>query len=221
MLIHPWDAALDEQEWRDWLAGNGCFGILAVSNLDASHAPLVIPTHFTLQDDEILLHLARPNPVWPHLEAASEVRLVVIGDYAYVPSTWRAKKGDAVVNGVPTSYYVTVQFRCQPTIIDDAQGKVDILRAQFADLQPEGGHAPVDEDAEPYGPMLPGIRGVRLAIVEVQAKFKFDDHKPLEHREDVAAHLEQRSRGLDRQVARQQRRRLRVIGDWKSLRSGD
>jgi transcriptional regulator len=37
--------------------------------------------------------LARPNPVWPHLEAAAEVRLAVIGDYAYIPTYWRAKAG--------------------------------------------------------------------------------------------------------------------------------
>lgn len=29
----------------------------------------------------MLIHLARPNPVWPHLEAAAEVRLAAIGDW--------------------------------------------------------------------------------------------------------------------------------------------
>jgi len=37
--------------------------------------------HFTLAGDEVLLHLARPNPVWTHLEATTEVRLAVIGDW--------------------------------------------------------------------------------------------------------------------------------------------
>ncbi|MHB1595056.1 MAG: hypothetical protein ACYCU3_12850 [Streptosporangiaceae bacterium] len=30
----------------------------------------------------LILHLARPNPVWPHLAAAAKVRLAVTGDYA-------------------------------------------------------------------------------------------------------------------------------------------
>ena len=93
MLIHPWDAATGPAEWRDWLAGTGRFGILAVNNLDPARAPLVLPLHFTLAGDELLLHLARPNPVWPHLEAAAEVRLAVTGDYAYIPTYWRAKAG--------------------------------------------------------------------------------------------------------------------------------
>jgi transcriptional regulator len=29
MLIHPWDAAISDPEWRDWLAGHD-FGQLAV-----------------------------------------------------------------------------------------------------------------------------------------------------------------------------------------------
>ena len=29
----------------------------------------------------MLIHLARPSPVWPHLKAAAEVRLVAIGDW--------------------------------------------------------------------------------------------------------------------------------------------
>ena len=83
MLIHPWDAATGPAEWQDWLATTGRFGILAVNNLDPARAPLVLPLHFTVAGDELLLHLARPNPVWPHLEAAAEVRLAVTGDYAY------------------------------------------------------------------------------------------------------------------------------------------
>ena len=75
MLIHPWDAALDTAEWQDWLASTDRFGILAVNNLDPAEAPLVLPLHFTLAGDELLIHLARPNPVWAHLEAATEVRL--------------------------------------------------------------------------------------------------------------------------------------------------
>jgi transcriptional regulator len=78
MLIHPWDAALDSAEWQDWLA---------------------LPLHFTVAGDELLMHLARPNPVWPHLEAAAEVRLAVTGDYAYIPTYWRAKAGGPAHRG--------------------------------------------------------------------------------------------------------------------------
>jgi len=215
MLIHPWDAALDSAEWRDWLASTDRFGMLGVNNLDPAQAPLALPTHFTIAGDELLFHLARPNPVWPHLEAAVEVRLAVLGDYAYIPTYWRAKAGGPDEDGVPTSYYATVQFVCRPTVIDDPRGKVEILTAQLADLQPEGGHAEVGVDSDPYGRMLPGIRGVRLTVLRVDAKFKYDDANPVEHRERVVGYLDQRGRGFDAGAARQQRRRLAEIGEWK------
>lgn len=121
MLIHPWDAASGADEWRDWLATTDRFGMLVVNNFDPAQAPLVLPTHFTLAvvGEELLLHLARPNPVWPHLKAAAAVRLALIGDYAYIPTYWRAKAGGFDEDGVPTSYYTAVQFVCRPTVVDD------------------------------------------------------------------------------------------------------
>ncbi|WP_457255936.1 FMN-binding negative transcriptional regulator [Pedococcus sp. P5_B7] len=218
MLIHPWDAALDTTEWQRWLAGTDRFGVLAVNHLDPGQAPFVLPTHFTLAGDQLLLHLARPNPVWEHLEAATQVRLAVVGDYAYIPTDWRARAGGPDEDGVPTSYYTSVQFVCRPTIVDDPHDKVAILNAQLADLQPEGGHAAVSADAPPYGRMLAGIRGIRLQVLRVDAKFKYDDANPVDHRVRVSDRLEERDHALDRGAAAQQRRRLDRIGNWKPHR---
>lgn len=218
MLIHPWDAAVDTDEWRAWFAGTDRFGVLAVNNLDRAQAPLVVPAHATLAGDQLLLHLARPNPVWPHLEAAAQVRFTVVGDYAYVPATWRAAPATPATDGVPTSYYASVQFVCRPCVVDDPDAKAAVLAAQLADRQPDGDHADVAPDAEPYGRMLSGLRGIRLSILAVEAKFKFDDGKSVEHRERVIARLEERGVGTDRGAAAQQRRRLDAVGEWQEFR---
>lgn len=215
MFIQPWDAALGRAEWQQWLAGTERFGVLAANNLDPAEAPIVVPTHFTARNDELLVHLARPNPAWAHLETAREVRLVVVGDYTYVPSYWRAMEGERPEQGVPTSYYSAVQFLCRPTVVDDPEEKAVILRAQLGDFQPEGGHAAMSVDSVPYGRMLSGIRGLRLEVVRVDAKFKYDDHKPVEHRQRVSDHLDGRGRALDHGAAAQQRRRLDAIGQWQ------
>jgi transcriptional regulator len=67
----------------------------------------------------------------------------------------------------------------------------------------------------PYGRMLSGIRGLRLHIASVAAKFKYDGHNPQEHRAQVAERLESLGSGRDRSAAAQQRRRLNEIGEWK------
>lgn len=194
--MHPWDAASGEDEWRAWLASGSSFGQLVVA--DPGGWPAVVPTHFTVGEERtVLLHLARPNPVWRLIEAQPRVVLSVIGDDAYVPTTWRAAPGSPVTDGVPTSYYAAVQLRCHAEIVDDPVDKAELLRRQLRDLQPEEEHALVAVDEAPYGRLLPGIRGLRLHILDVVAKFKFDDHKSVEHRLAVAERLQQRGQGHD------------------------
>src|SRR6266853_2071583 len=90
-----------------------------------------------IKESDMLIH------PWDSAVDAAEVRLAVVGDYAYIPTYWRAKAGGPDEDGVPTSYYSSVQFVCRPTVVDDPQGKAEILTAQLADFQPEGRHAAV------------------------------------------------------------------------------
>ncbi|WP_333734141.1 FMN-binding negative transcriptional regulator [Streptomyces sp. IBSBF 3010] len=214
MFIQPWDAALDDAEWQTWIADGHDFGILSVNGLPG-HAPAVVPTHFTVDDTALLVHLARPNPVWAAIEADPNVTFTVAGDYAFIPGPWRAQPGTRPTDGVPTSYYATVQFTCRATIIDEPEAKAALLRRQMAHFQPDGDHAPIDPGRPPYGRMLPGIRGLRLDVAEVRAKFKYDDHKPVEQRTDTAHRLTERGTALDAPTAAQQLRRLDRVGTWK------
>ncbi|MGJ7906426.1 FMN-binding negative transcriptional regulator [Actinopolyspora sp. H202] len=215
MLVHPWDASLDEAEWRAWIAEGHDFGQLIVNGADG-RPPVVVPTHFTCHGDHLLVHLARPNPVWTAIEHDPNVTFTVIGDYAYIPGTWRAKAGTPPSDGVPTSYYSTVQFTCRADIVDDPETKAELLRRQMAHFQPDGEHAPIAVDQPPYGRMLAGIRGLHLQVADVVAKFKYDDQKPVEHRAAVAEALAGRDQGLDTATANQQRRRLDRIGPWNA-----
>ena len=214
MFIQPWDAALDEAEWQRWVADGHDFGQLSV-NGPPGHPPVAVPTHFTVDGPRLLIHLARPNPVWKAIEHDPNVLFTVLGDYAFIPGTWRAQPGTPPADGVPTSYYTAVQFTCRARIVDDPEAKAELLRRQLAHFQPDGDHAPVAVDQPPYSRMLPGIRGLRLEVTDVLAKFKYDDHKPVEHRTTVADRLTARGQGLDVPTAHRQRRRLNRIGTWK------
>ncbi|MEU8827189.1 FMN-binding negative transcriptional regulator [Streptomyces sp. NPDC048636] len=200
MLIHPWDAPHDDAEWQTWLAAHD-FGQLAV-NGPPGEPPFVQPLHFAYDAErgEAATHLARPNPLWSALEANPTVLLSVVDDYAYIPAPWQAPDGVPPEHGTPTSFYAAVQLRCTAHIVDDPEEKAALLRAQLRHFQPGGDHGPVAPGEAPYGRLLPGIRGLRLTVSEVRAKFKYGSHKPESARRRTAEGLARRAAPADAAV---------------------
>ncbi|MGW1160459.1 FMN-binding negative transcriptional regulator [Streptomyces sp. NPDC002513] len=189
MLIHPWDAPHDDAEWHHWLAEHD-FGQLAVNGLPGE-PPYVQPLHFAYDAErgEAVGHLARPNPLWAAVEANPDVLLSVVDDYVYVPGPWQAAPGVPSEHGVPTSFYAAVQLRCTARIVDDPAEKADLLNRQLGHFQPEGGSARAAAGEAPYGRMLSGIRGLRLEVTDVRAKFKYAGNKADQVRDRIAAGL--------------------------------
>jgi transcriptional regulator len=186
MLVHPWDEPVGAEEWRGFVAAQG-FGHLVAPGCDRE-VPVVVPTQFVLDGDEVLLHLARPNPVWQALDERPVVLLSVAGDWVYVPSAWKAVGDEDPALGIPTTYYAAAQLTCDATVVDDLAGKLEILRRQLEDLEPGLGAA----DPSVHQRRLTGIRGLRLAVREVAAKFKYGGNVDAEHRRAVAGRLADR-----------------------------
>lgn len=207
MLIHPWDAPREDAEWQQWLSVHD-FGQLAVSGLPGE-APYVQPLHFAYDPEhaEAVTHLARPNPLWPALERNPAVLLSVVDDYTFIPGPWQAAPDGPPEHGTPTSFYAAVQLHCTAHVVDDPAEKAALLNRQMGHFQPEGGSARVAAGEEPYGRMLSGIRGIRLEVTDVQAKFKYAEKKPAEIQDRIAAGLAARGGPRDAAALTVQRRR--------------
>src|SRR5882757_2714405 len=210
MLIHPWDASADPTEWRRFVAEQG-FGQLIAAGA-GRRRPVIVPTQFVLDGETVrsepasgavstvrsepasgamgtvLLHLARPNPIWKALAENPYAVLSIAGDWAYVPTSWKVVGDEDPTLGVPTTYYAAAQLSGEVEVIDDPEGKLAILRRQLATLQPGAGHV----DPAEHHRLLPGIRGIRLTIDDVQAKFKYGGNVDAEHRLAVADRLNSR-----------------------------
>lgn len=191
MLIHRHDAPLDDAEWRAFLREHD-FGELIAPGRDRE-LPVVVPTHFLWDgENEVLLHLARPNPVWEALAERPRALLSVFGAYTYIPGHWNQDE-----YGVPTSYYAAVQLACDAAVVDDPDELAALLGRQLGHFQPEGMHAPVTSGETRYGKLLPGIRGIRLTVTDVRAKLKFGTNRTVGHRQAIAEKLGERGRPLD------------------------
>jgi len=191
VLIKRHDAPLADDEWRAFLASHD-FGELIAPGQDRD-LPVVVPTHFLWDGkDEVILHLAKPNPIWDALAERPRALLSVFGAYTYIPGHWNQDE-----YGIPTSYYAAVQLACDVEVIDDPARVAAILERQLAHFQPEGKHAPVEPGENPYGTQLPFIRGIRLTVTDVRAKLKFGTNRTVEHRRVVAEKLAERGAPLD------------------------
>ena len=207
MLIHDWDSAIDDDEWWEFVQGH-LFGHLVAPGRDRE-LPVVVPTQFLLvgtpKEPEIILHLARPNPIWKALAENPRVLMSVAGDWAFIPSSWKVVGDEDPAEGIPTTYYAAVQFGGLAEVVEDAEGKASILRRQLAALQPDIHRLDPAEQAS----QLPAIRGIRIGSLDVKAKFKYGGNVDTAHRLAAADHLERRHGPGDEAARAHLLRRLR------------
>lgn len=201
MLIHRWDTPLDDEEWRSFVRAQG-FGHLIATGAGRDF-PAVVPTQFALTvgeggEDVILMHLARPNPMWKAIAENPRVVMSVAGDWAFIPASWKAIGDEDPAFGVPTTYYGAAQLRGTAEVIDDPEETAAILRRQLGTL-------PIDEgqvDPSEHGAKLRTIRGLRILVTEVLAKFKYGGNVDVAHRLAVAERLADRDGPGDRAAVR-------------------
>jgi transcriptional regulator len=202
MLIHPWDASSSTDEWTSFVRAQGFGQLIAAGR--GREIPVVVPTQFALVSPElVLLHLARPNPVWAAIAENPVVLLSVAGDWAYVPAAWKAIGAEDPRLGVPTTYYAAVQLVASVEVVDEHNDVAAILRAQLAVTEPGSSAA----DPSEQGRRLAGIRGLRLSVREVHAKFKYGGNVDDAHRAAVAENLASRAGAGDAAALAHLRRR--------------
>jgi transcriptional regulator len=198
MLVHPWDAPEHDDEWRGLL--NECdLGQLIAPGGPDRDLPVVIPTPFTFDGERTVeLHLAKPNPIWRALAERPRALLTVVTDYVYVPAAVNAEADVDPALGVPTSYYAAVQAEVDVDIIDDPVDKAAILARALSHFEPAGSiRVTPSVEVASDRMLLEGIRGARLTITNVTAKFKYGGNETMAHRAEIAAALQVRNGPMD------------------------
>jgi transcriptional regulator len=206
MLIHGVDRG-NEEEWRAFVTAHS-FGDLVAGGRNRE-VPIVVPTQFVLDGEQVTLHLARPNPIWAAIEENPHVVVSVAGDWAYIPSAWKAIGDEDPRLGIPTTYYAGVQLTGVATIVDDPDEVAAVLREQLGALQRD---LDVVDPVE-HGPKLRAIRGLRIAVHQVRAKFKYGGNVDAEHRRAVAELLAARGGPGDADACEHLLRRLDQMDD--------
>jgi transcriptional regulator len=203
VFIAPADRSWGEDEWRPFVAAQG-FGHFVAPGRDRDF-PVVVPTQFTLDGDTVFLHVAAANPVLVALDERPKAVLSVAGDWAYIPSAWKAIGDEDPALGIPTTYYAAVQLAGTVVVHKEIDAIAAVLRRQLADVQPD---TPIADPEIAHAGRIRGIRAIVLTIEQVQAKFKYGGNVDEAHRRAVIDRLEQRAGPGDAAAAAHTGRRL-------------
>ena len=203
MYIPKADRTLGEDEWRAFVDSQRFGHMIAVGA--GREYPVVAPTQFVLEGDEALMHFAVPNPVLDALAEQGRAVMSIAGDWAFVPSGWKAIDGEDPLLGIPTTYYAAVQLRGRAQVAASTAETAAVLRRQLAALQPD---VAVADPEEAHPARLKAIRAVILHVEEVVAKFKYGGNVDEPHRRAVIEHLRGRGGPGDEAAARHAERRL-------------
>ncbi|HET6873612.1 MAG TPA: FMN-binding negative transcriptional regulator [Acidimicrobiales bacterium] len=206
MFVPPSDRTIGDSEWRPFAAAQQ-FGQFIAPGRDRRW-PAVAPTQYVLDDDEVLVHFAAPNPVLEALAEEPSAVLSVAGDWAFIPSDWKVIGDEDPLAGIPTTYYAAVQLRGRAEVVVEPERIAGVLRRQLQRLQPG---TSIGDPLETHPGKLRAIRAVVLTVEEVVAKFKFGGNVDVEHRMAVIDRLEERGGPGDRAAAAHARRRIEAV----------
>lgn len=188
MYIAKADRTLGEHEWRPFVEAN-LFGHLVAPGRGLEY-PVVAPTQFVLDGERVIAHFAKLNPVLAALADNPSAVMSVAGDWAFVPSDWKAVGDEDPALGIPTTYYAAVQLRGRAEVIEGPAAVAAVLRRQLGTFQPA---VTVADPERAHQAELRAIRAVVLTIEEVVAKFKYGGNVDTAHRHAVVAKLRARN----------------------------
>ncbi len=170
------------------------------SGLYATHLPTV------LKDESaygvIECHLARANPHWKDLAAATEALMIFQGPEGYITPNWYPSK-TAHGKVVPTWNYSAVHLSGTVRVHEDRNWLRDVvtrLTGVHEDARSEPWH--VSDAPERYiDGQLGGIVGLEITVTRVEGKAKLSQNRDMQDRDGVAKGLGRRGDGGDLEMA--------------------
>lgn len=166
-------------------------------DLVASHYPVILDEQRSTGDDITLLsHVGRPDDELHEL-GQHRVLVIIQGPHDYVSPSWYAP-GDVI----PTWNHLTAHLWGTPEILGDEENYAALnqLTDHFENGRP-GGRS-LSEDEAGTRRTAKGTKGFRMRVDRFDARAKLSQNKPVEVRDNVAAHLAEHNPALAEEMRR-------------------
>ena len=152
------------------------------TGLRVAHTPIV-----SAGAGAIRFHLAKANPITPHLDGAN-VLAVVNGPDGYISPSWYPAKGE-----VPTWNYIALEMSgtAAKLPLEGLSQLLEHIGAQHEGRLPGGPQwQPDDVPPDTWDKLVGGITGFELTITEWRPTYKLSQNKPEATRLAVADGLD-------------------------------
>lgn len=155
--------------------------------------PKAVPLNFVYHAGAVYFHGSKIGEKMSGLAQDPRAEFVVYEAHAFIPSYF----SDPVMACPATIYFRSARLRGIVDQVEDAAEKAEALGALMKNMQPEGGHAPIDPRNPKYASQLKGVAVLRLDPESVSAKFKFGQNLSDKKRDAVITGLAERDRPGD------------------------
>lgn len=147
-----------------------------------SHLPLVYETDASGKS-WLYGHFARANPQWQDLGSGAQALAVFNGPHAYVSPGWYERPG------VPTWNYAAIHVRGRVEVLEDKSELSALVGRMSETFEADENPWRWVEHAERFDKMLEHIVGFRMAIEELEAKFKLGQNRAEADQRNVCERL--------------------------------
>jgi transcriptional regulator len=165
---------------------------LADGELTANHVPMLLDAAAG-ELGTLRCHVARANPLWKHLAAASGALIVFQGPEAYISPSWYPTKREHG-KAVPTWNYAVVHAQGEARAIDDRDWLLAHV-TEMSNLHEATEPAPwniSDAPADFIDSMVRAIVGIEIPIAKLSGKWKVSQNRPAVDKPAIAAALKAR-----------------------------
>jgi transcriptional regulator len=167
----------------------------AAGELSASHLPLLLD-RTSGANGTLLGHMARANRQWQGA-AGQEVLAIFAGPHAYISPQWYQAR-----EVVPTWNYVAIHAYGRLELIEDEAEVEALLHRTVQTFEvPEPQPWRLTEPAEYVRRLLRQIVAFRISVSRLEGKWKLNQNRPQEQRENVIEVLAQRSDDNSQEIA--------------------
>ena len=184
------------------------FGTLTTADergIEANHFPMLIDeTKGPL--GTLCGHMARANPQWQRAKSGNQALAIFLGPSAYVTPSWYPSKRETG-RVVPTRNYIAIHAYGEISFYDDPS-ELKAHVSQLTDVHEANRSEPwsvSDAPADFIERMIAGIVGFRLAITNIQGKWKMSQNRTAADmagaREGLAREGREESRAVAAQMA--------------------